>query len=129
MVFYLYCDFIEPPDNKYLLLVAIIPEPLWFFINSRINTFKSNSPALSACQVRLKQADHSFLSWDSFVDCSKADKCFSLTYVRNRFLSDSKKTFKGQITSLAKKEICSAMMQSITLEGRYKKMIFEELCQ
>ena len=43
---------------------------LGLFINSRINAFFEERPALLSCHVALFREAHNFLEHDSFVDCT-----------------------------------------------------------
>jgi hypothetical protein len=66
----LYCQFIDPPKEKYLILACVDPESLLFFVNSEVHPFIQSRPDLAKCQVALRASDCGFLDHDSFADCS-----------------------------------------------------------
>jgi hypothetical protein len=55
-IFYLFCDFINPQKNKYLILVCINPKPLFFLINSGINPYIIKREHLLKCQILLEKS-------------------------------------------------------------------------
>jgi hypothetical protein len=61
-----------PEITKYKFLVILAEDDgdyLSFFINSEINQYIENKPALAKCQVLIKQEQHTFLKYDSYVAC------------------------------------------------------------
>lgn len=71
-VLLLHCDFTTPPKDKFLVLAAVEPEPLFLVINSRINEYVSKRDHLAQCQVEIGHEEHPFLSHHSFIDCTTA---------------------------------------------------------
>jgi hypothetical protein len=61
---------INPPKRKFFVIASLELPVLGFFINSRINPYIARRRELANAQVQLLSADHSFLSRDSFLDCS-----------------------------------------------------------
>lgn len=59
-VIYTHCPFTTPPKNKYMLICSLNPL-LVLLINSKINAFIENKPALKNCQILLSQKEHLFL--------------------------------------------------------------------
>lgn len=74
--------FIEIPEfqipyKKYWIIVAINnprTSIVGVIINTRINTNIARNEYLRSQHILIKQCDHSFLDYDSYVDCSKLQK-------------------------------------------------------
>src|SRR4051794_12476435 len=77
LVIRLFCPFTAPPKEKRLLIVSVLPRPLFFVINSDRNEYKQRRPRLLEQQVILRQASYDFLDHDSYVDCSRVRDDFS----------------------------------------------------
>lgn len=69
----------------------------FFFINSWVNEFIQRKPEMAKLQFPIAQSDYSFLSHNSFLNCS------SLTTIDKNKLSDSiasgETTIKGQLSN------------------------------
>lgn len=74
--------FIEIPEfqisyKKYWIIVAINNSRKYIagvIINTEINTNVAHNEYLRSQHILIKQSDHSFLDYDSYVDCSKLQK-------------------------------------------------------
>lgn len=74
----LYCDWLSKP--KYFLVVGADDEPLLFFISTEKPWFCSGDPPppVDFDFLKLTKAEHSFLDYDSWLDCG--DVCRKFTW-------------------------------------------------
>lgn len=78
-----------PRLNISLSWLRLLPPPLQvFIINSEIHPYIRNNPDLLADQVDIPQADHSFLSHDSILNCIQAHQAFNISHLQQALLSD-----------------------------------------
>ncbi|WP_204103219.1 MULTISPECIES: hypothetical protein [Spirulina sp. CCY15215] len=63
------CRYAKPPKDKFIVVAYINPCPHGFFINSKINKFIRNRPNLLSCEAQILVSQHTFLKYDSYVDC------------------------------------------------------------
>lgn len=61
---------VDPPHDKFVLVLSVEPAAFFAFINSKISPFYRDRPHLSAAQVIIDAQNHSFLDYDSYVDCA-----------------------------------------------------------
>lgn len=115
-VLYLFCNFTQPPKEKYLLIASTNPLILMFVINSEINQFKTRKPHLLNAQLPISVIDHKFLDHDSFIDCSQvvSQNDFSLKEIHSQVLKDMSR-IKGTISQLLAQQIISVVNNSRTL--------------
>ncbi len=67
----------NPPKIKYYIVLGKINEGILlasFYINSNLNGIIMRSPVLSDLQHLIRKNNYSFLSYDSYVDCSKLNQ-------------------------------------------------------
>ncbi|MEO1256804.1 MAG: hypothetical protein AAFY41_18220, partial [Bacteroidota bacterium] len=66
-VYYLFCKYTKPtPKNKYIAIMCFDDQiPMGILINSNIHPFVKARNHLMPCEVKLEQASHNFLSYDS----------------------------------------------------------------
>lgn len=126
VVLYLFCQFTHPlPKDKFLLLVSLKPEPLFFVVNSEMNDYVKNRPHLAKCHILLEKEKHHFLSHDSYINCNEA-KSFSIEEVETQVLENM-----GRIKGIVSKEIrlfiIEATKASKTLSREKKSIILESL--
>jgi len=123
---YLYCEFVVPPKNKFLLLVCRSDPPLLFMINSKIPEFVQQKPDLLSCQVKLCSSDYNFLSHDSFINCSEIINRFSEEAIINQVLSDVGR-IKGEINQTTRNEIIGVVKRARTISEYEKALIIRSL--
>lgn len=61
---------VDPPHDKFMLVLSISPKAYFVFINSRISDFIRGKTHLLQAQVIIDAHSHRFLDYDSYVDCS-----------------------------------------------------------
>jgi hypothetical protein len=115
-VLYLFCNFTQPPKEKYLLVVSTNPIILMFVINSEINPFKASKAHLLKAQLPVTITEHDFLDHDSFIDCSQVitQNDFRLEEIHKQVLKDMTR-IKGTITPLLAQNILDVVTLSRTL--------------
>lgn len=124
-VIYLDCAFTNPPKPKYLVLACIEPKLLCFLINTEIHSYIKKRPHLLQCQILMSQASHSFLDYDSFIDCKEVIE-LSLDDVKNQVLLDMSRV-KEEISAEVKSTIIKTISASSTITPRLKKWILDSL--
>lgn len=103
-ILHLYCSFTRPPKDKFLIIVCLDPKPLLVFINSRINALVQSNPDLAQCQILIDAENHTFLDYDSYIDCS--DVCsFPIDCLEEQVKDQLKGTVSSGVLSGIKKAI------------------------
>ena len=115
----LYCDFTDPPKDKFFLVASINPLVLLFIVNSNIRPFIANRPKLLESQVLLKPQDYGFLDHDSYLACHEVINYFSLDDIIEELNKDLSR-IKGSLTVATRDEIVKILNKnmSLTLEQR-----------
>src|SRR2546427_12604373 len=125
-ILHLRCDFFDPPKYKFLVLGCVEPEPILFAINSRVSPYITARQHLAECQVMLYQSAHSFLKYDSFLDCTTAICDFSIEDIVDQ-LSQDFSNMKGRLTEPDRQAVIQAVSRSVTLETRIKQQVLQGL--
>lgn len=106
---FLPCDFPENPHPKHMILLHKADTPLFFFINSEINDFINQRQHFKDCQVEIKRnPNHTFLDYDSWLNCAEIKNLFSLDEVFNLLFEDLDR-IEGDVDSHIRQEICRIM--------------------
>ncbi len=125
-VILLYCDFTKPkPKDKFLVLVRIEPEPLFFVINSKVSEFIRQREWLFQCQVEIGHEEHAFLKHHSFIDCTEA-KGIALHDVYEQIERDISR-LKDDISAQVREQIIAAVKFAKTLSTKQKTGILSAL--
>ena len=125
-IFHLHCNFITPPKEKFLILACCEPKPLFFFINSGVHRFVQADQDLSRCQVVIDAKSHTFLNYDSYVDCREPIDRFTREDVESQVLN-SMDRIKCAITDGVKNEILSAIKFSPLMNAREVGWVVDSL--
>lgn len=126
-VLLLHCDFTTPPKDKFLVLVAVEPELLFFAINSTVNEFIRRRDYLMQCQVEIGHEDHPFLRHHSFINRTEAHK-IALREVYEQLERDVGR-LKDGVSPQTRDQIVAAVKFAKTLPPRYKTEILSALDQ
>lgn len=120
------CEFTVPPKPKFLLLTASKEALLYFFpINSKINNYILIREELLKCQVTIEKNKHSFLKYDSFIDCSRLIKLYRAAIINQ--INSQKNRIKDFLHYETKQEVISAIAFSPTISPNDKKLILQSL--
>lgn len=96
--------------EKRFLILHVDENTTTCVINSEINPFILNNDHLLKCQVKLDIENHSFMNWDSHIDCTKV-KNYSTQMVVDTLINKPEWVL-GQITSSLRDEVISALKHS-----------------
>jgi len=120
---YLHCSFTRPhPKNKFLVLLAISPKPVFFVINSEISAFIQAREPLLSCQILLPAGEYEFLDHDSYVDCTTVIDTLGLDEIITQTLDDFGR-IKGVLSESSKTKILGAVASAKTLSEAQKSLI------
>jgi hypothetical protein len=125
MIVRLFCPFTTPPKHKFLLLLSMNPEPVFFIINSKLNPFLVRH--FQDQQIPIKQQDYSaFLSNDSFIDCSRPRSDFKADDIRGKLMADVGR-IKGKLNETDRVAVLDAIRRNRTIEARLKRSLIKVL--
>jgi len=108
------CRHTKPtPKPKFVVIVYVNLSPHGFLINSIINNFILNRSYLLPCEAQILASQHSFLNYDSYVDC------------REIFMFDESELIdtRGILSSDAKEAVINAVNACPVLENIHKTRI------
>ena len=118
-VIYIKCHFMDPPKDKYLVLLGVYSDrPLFFVVNSRINPRRCKDPA------PLKADEHPFLDHDSYINCSEIKYNLTFDEITTQIQSDISR-MKGTLSNNAIAELIEASENSEYLSDREKDIIMD----
>ncbi len=121
-IFRLFCNFTAPPKDKYLLLLCTDPDPIFFFINSKIGNFYANKGDLRDLHVQILRAEYSFLSHDSFIDCNQPIEVFAREEILAQVRAHPDRIV-GTLSENGKVRVSQAIQDSRILERRLKNRL------
>ncbi|MGH7496813.1 MAG: hypothetical protein ACREOO_31075 [bacterium] len=122
-VLYLHCNFTRPqPKNKFLVLLAISPKPVFFIINSEISSFIRARQNLLSSQILLRAGEYEFLEHDSYLDCTVVIDALSLDEIITQLLIDLSR-IKGVLNESSRAQILDTVAVSKTLSDVQKLLI------
>jgi hypothetical protein len=121
----LWCDFTDPPKNKYLVVACSGDSPLLFLINSLAYAW-TGRPSVSASQVELSAAEHPFLEHDSHLDCSLVIAYMSEEEVLAQLRADPSRIV-GKLAGPARAQMITVVQAATTIRCEHKTMIVAAL--
>lgn len=107
------CQHTNPPKDKYVVIAHIAKAAFGFFINSRHTTWMQKRPNLLVCAPTIHASEHTFLRYDSIVNCDTLYK----------FLDSDINKKLGELSRTAKSDILQAIHSCPILEREHKKLI------
>lgn len=113
--------------EKRFVIAAIDEYTVTFIINTAISHFLKARPTLLKCQVDMPVADHSFMSHDSSVDCSRIR-----SYATNEVIQDLTEQpdwVLGSISTELRASIVAAIKFSPTLSAKEVAKLCESLSE
>jgi hypothetical protein len=112
--FVAHCRHAKPqPKDKFVVIMCIDSDPCGFFVNSKINQYIYNNAYLLPCEVKLSSTYHSFLAYDSWLDCRDI----------YRFYQTELTQYRGIVHQSARQDILSGVKNCKVLAKRYKRLI------
>lgn len=115
-ILHLYVQSLRNPKHKYCLLACIEPRPLLLLINSEVTEYKKSRPELMAGQLEIDCASHSFLRYDSWLDCTETHG-----YGREELDAEcgaDPKIIVGHISARLQTRVVEVVRRSVTLSKR-----------
>jgi len=112
------CRHAKPAPKDKFVVVACLDNsvPYGFFINSLIGNYIQKRPLLLVCEARILQAEHSFLAYDSWVDCTGI-YAYTVSELQN---------YRGTLSPNGVQVVMNSVAKCSTLTRRYKRMIQEQ---
>jgi len=124
-VLLLHCKFTVPPKEKFVVVAAVVPSPLFFVINSKVNDYIRKRDWLMQCQVEIRHEEHSFLNHRSFIDCTQVYQIpLSEVYAQ---IEREITRLKDEIRPEVRHQIIAAVKFSKTLSAKHKTDILLSL--
>lgn len=111
--------------DKFCLTVYLNPRPCFFLINSTPSKLEREQPEIWDSNVPIDQANHQFLNYDSYIDCS--DPCGMDLEIANSQMADGSGRYKGMISRTVHTHVRSTVERSSTLARVKIKMLIEGL--
>jgi hypothetical protein len=124
-VFYRWVDFETNPHHKFFILVAKRPKR-FFFINSDIPQFILRSPQLTNQQIEVPSTEHSFLSHDSYANCTATIDTSEIRNVSD-FHEVPENDRRGVVSTSVLQAIYQAIQVNETLEEEDREDIESQL--
>lgn len=118
------CDWLQKP--KYFLVVAVIEDPLLFYISSEKPRFCQSNPAIDADFLKLTKSAYPFLDYDSWLDCGDVCIKFSWPSIEYQCKSGTCKRY-GKVSRDTCTEILHVVGNSERLSTRHQRIIAESL--
>jgi len=112
------CSHAKPkPKDKFTAIVCKDLNCMGFLINTEIRPFIRNKPDLLKCQVKIKATHYRCLNHDSYIDCLDLYPFCDSELINER----------DPINIVTKAEIKKAVSYAKTIEGRFKKVILNDI--
>ena len=126
---HIFCDFTRPPKNKFIVIVHIDFKEnllLCFLVNSEKNSFIESKPELKNSQVELNKNGYSFLTCDSYLNCSEVIDDIDIDEVVDHLMKKPKDN-KCILLDNEILEIIQIVKCSTTITDYDKKIIINSL--
>jgi len=123
MILRLFCPFTSPPKYKFILLLSMNPEPVFFIINTKPNRFVLRK--FPDQQIPVIQRDYTFLTHDSYIECSTPRSDFTAEDMRAKVLADVGR-IKGMLTEADRAAVVVAIKRNRTIETRQKRRLIKD---
>lgn len=119
--FYLFCEFIHDPKNKFLILVSKDEtEVLFFLINSKSYTVSHRE------EIPLLASECKFLTRNSYLDCRKVFSKSLDQFID--MIADNIEAFdRGTLPNSVIQKIVEVVTNSETIAPRHQKKIIDSL--
>jgi len=121
-----YCEFTNPAKHKFIVIGRAQPPTIVLLINSDISPWLQARPHLRDCQVGIRRSDHDFLEYDSFLDCTHAERRVCLEQLGQAMMHDLT-SFKGWLTAREREAVLYAVRVCRTLSAQDKGWLAEAL--
>lgn len=116
------------PYNKFGIVVRLDPDVLMFLISTEIPRFAQKNPRIRRSYIAVDYANHTFLRYDSWIDCADAKDEYSLLDLQAAYKRDAA-CHVGDLGADILKRVVGGVDSSLTLERRKKHSIISALNQ
>lgn len=113
------------PHEKCFVVLHVDEHTVTCVINSEINPFIANRPALMQCQVAMCVSAHAFMHHDSYIDCSRTHGWATEDVPRD--LTRRPEWLLGEITTALRDDIVAALKFARTLSAAEVSVYCESL--
>jgi len=114
-----------PPKEKFLVIARVHTDTLALVINSVPPPFIRRRANLLACQVPIKCSSHTFLSHDSYIDCTESI-LLKTHEIEEQILGDIRR-MKGEIAQDMRQHVIDAVKKSPKMPRDLKRELVNEL--
>lgn len=121
-VFHLWCRFCNPQKYKYFVVASIDPGPWFFLINSEPTEFQKKRPRLMSSLVALPAHSNTFLSHDSWLDCTELLGGYSGEDIEN-LLQQDPRVLLGRLAANSRRAVRAVISASPLLAEAKKKVL------
>lgn len=125
-VIYKHCDFTTPPKDKFLVVASLEPRLLVLLINTKINQFYVHQ-GLEQFHVPVPEAEHNFLTHDSYTNCVEAQTAFDCSQIRQEVIDNYTNVFKGWLTDDCLEAVYHAVKSNIMIRRGHQKEIISAI--
>src|SRR4030067_1619536 len=122
MILRLFCPFTSPPKYKFILLLSMNPEPVFFIINTKPNRFVLRK--FPDQQIPVIQRDYTSPTHDSYIECSTPRSEFTAEAMRAKGLADLGR-IKGMLTEADRAAVVGAIKRNRTIETSQKRRLIK----
>lgn len=125
-VIHKHCDFTTPPKDKFLVVASLEPRLLVLLINTKINQFYVQQ-GLDQFHVPVPEAEHNFLTHDSYTNCVEAQTAFDCSQIRQEVIDNYTNVFKGWLTDDCLEAVYHAVKSNIMIRRGHQKEIISAI--
>lgn len=125
-ILHLFCNFTDPPKNKFALVVSTNPLILAFLVNSKVNNYVQLRGELLALQIQIKKCDYPFLDHDSYIACHNIIEDFSREEIVTQLKANIHNII-GMIKPTTKQQIITAIKASTIYDQEQVDIIVNSL--
>jgi hypothetical protein len=124
-IIHVYCPFISKPNNKFLLIACIDPDPVVFVINSKPHPFILRS--FMDLQIRLDPTESDFLTHESFIDCSNPNDTMAMRDYVDLIINDPTAGRRMEINERTRTEVIKAIKRNRIMTPAMKRRLLSGL--
>lgn len=121
-VYHLWCNVCTPQKYKFFVVAYTEPKIRYFLINSKPTEFQLARPHLMESMVVLPASAHSFLKYDSYMNCTEVLGGATREEVQQACSTDPR-AYLGRIAEPQKQVVKQLMVNSRLLTGKEKQAI------
>jgi hypothetical protein len=82
-IVHLYVQSLANPKNKFAIIACVEPKVLFLLISSEMTEFVQSQDEIRAGHILILAAEHTFLRYDSWVNCVEPHSCDRATLERD----------------------------------------------